>query len=675
MAFDPDAYLAKKSANTTPAGYGARPDGTPKGSGYLGEIQLPGGSVATEYSVQSEAVRQGGQRIDFPTLVPTLTPQEVELMRTKIIPGRMEIPEPIMQKAIAHARSRLSQGKSPFADAAPAAFDPDAYLAKKAAPAEQAPNPTEGMGTGELMAAGAGKAVTDLGRGAQQTGLQIAEGLQGIEDTPLKYIPTAALMQWVAEKSAGDKPAIQQKQAEIQGQIDEAAVRDAPLMETGAGKAGYIGGSVAAAAPTMFIPGVNTYTGAATVGALTGGLQPTTTEEGDTLTAKAKNTVIGGVAGMAGQAVGQGIGAIARSYAARKATEKAAQKAAGTIKDATAKSAQKAGYTIPPVQVNPTAANRLLEGFAGKITTGQSASIKNQSVTNNLVKKAIGLAPDEQLTPQALSAVRAEAGKAYEAIRGAGVLQADAQYADDLAKIVSKYQGAGKDFPELAKNEIADSVEMINKQGFDSSSALDAVAILRDKADKAFRGGDKAFGKAYKQMADAMEGVMERNIAAAGDDAAQLLNDFRQSRQLIAKTYTIESALNASTGNVNAKKLAQMLAKGKPLSGEIKQAAQFAQAFPKAAEEITSSMPGVSPLDYATAGIGAAASGNPGLLASIMGRPVVRGTILSQPYQRMMVNPPTYGPNMLEQSANLLDSKAVNALLRMAPGSAYAAEK
>lgn len=97
------------------ASYGNRPDGSAKGSGWLGELKLPDGGVATEYTMQSQAVQKDGKQVDFPTLVPTLTPAEVDLMVTDIIPNKKPIPEAIIQKAIAHAKSRLAKGESLFA--------------------------------------------------------------------------------------------------------------------------------------------------------------------------------------------------------------------------------------------------------------------------------------------------------------------------------------------------------------------------------------------------------------------------------------------------------------------------------------------------------------------------------------------------------------------------------
>lgn len=90
--------------------FGTRQDGTPKGHGFLGVLGGRGnnmGQVMTEYTVGLEI---DGKEMDVPTLVPTLTPREVNM----VLNGRLN--ETIMQKAADHARSRLQQGYSVFAD-------------------------------------------------------------------------------------------------------------------------------------------------------------------------------------------------------------------------------------------------------------------------------------------------------------------------------------------------------------------------------------------------------------------------------------------------------------------------------------------------------------------------------------------------------------------------------
>lgn len=86
--------------------------------------------------------------------------------------------------------------------------------------------------------------------------------------------------------------------------IKESRRLDAPLMETGSGKAGNILGTAALLAPTAFIPGANTMGGAAAIGAVTGALAPA---EG--IGEQVRNVGLGGVFGPLGVAGGRAIGA------------------------------------------------------------------------------------------------------------------------------------------------------------------------------------------------------------------------------------------------------------------------------------------------------------------------------------------------------------------------------
>ena len=89
--------------------WGARADGTEKGDGYFGPLQMKdgSGSVATEISV---GVNIDGREMEVPTLVPTLTQAE----RDHLLSGRAPTQE-IVRKAAEHARGRIAAGKSPFA--------------------------------------------------------------------------------------------------------------------------------------------------------------------------------------------------------------------------------------------------------------------------------------------------------------------------------------------------------------------------------------------------------------------------------------------------------------------------------------------------------------------------------------------------------------------------------
>lgn len=88
-------------------GYGQRPDGSQKGEGFLGPLKAKDGSTMTEFSV---GVNIGGTEMDIPTFVPTLTKAELN----ELLSGK-DPSDAVVQKAVDHAKMRISEGKSPFA--------------------------------------------------------------------------------------------------------------------------------------------------------------------------------------------------------------------------------------------------------------------------------------------------------------------------------------------------------------------------------------------------------------------------------------------------------------------------------------------------------------------------------------------------------------------------------
>ncbi len=469
--------------------------------------------------------------------------------------------------------------------------------------------PTEGMGGTEKVLAGAVSKLGDWAQGAQQ----LVPGLISQEE-------------------------IQAKQA-----------LDAPLRNDPWGKAGAIVGAVGApVAAAMTLPGAATVGGGAAIGATMGLLEPVA--EGSVAAGKAIQSGIGGLLGGAGNKAGQVIGKKLVQRAANKAATAAASKVANATKDATTQAGQQLGYVVPPTHANPTMLNQMLEGAAGKLTTGQLAASKNQSITDAVAKRALGIADDQPLSLGAVEAVRKQAGQAYEALKSLpGKFATDAQYADDLALISQRNGILAQEFPELATKNVDEIVASFSKPEFSPAGTVEAIKKLRADARTMFKSDDpakKAAASAYRSIADAMEGVIERNLANSGDDA--LLTSFRSARELIAKAHTVEDALNEGTGHVIARKLGSQLAAGKPLSGELKQAAKFAQAYPKATQEVSSSMPGWSPLDLYGGGGLSIASSSPLPMLFPAARAAARHGILSAPYQAAMTAP-KYSAGGLEQ--------------------------
>jgi hypothetical protein len=307
---------------------------------------------------------------------------------------------------------------------------------------------------------------------------------------------------------------------------------------------------------------------------------------------------------------------------------------------AAAQKAREMGLVMPPSQVKPSFANRLLEGYAGKLTTAQNASAKNAPIINEVSAKALGLPPGTALSPEVLGDVRKGAGQAYEAIKGTGIVQPGQAYDKALDAIAAPYVTAAKGFPGAKPSPILEMVESLRSPEFDASSAVEMVKKLREDATKAYTTGDKATGKAIQAASGALEDTLEAHLKQIGQP--ELLDQFRDARQLIAKTYSVEGALNKTTGTVDARKLAGQIQRGKPLTGELRDIGEFAGRFPTAAKtpESMGSLPQTSPLDWGVGGVASMAHGNPlPLLATLLGRPIARGAALGNTVQNRMVSP------------------------------------
>jgi hypothetical protein len=305
-----------------------------------------------------------------------------------------------------------------------------------------------------------------------------------------------------------------------------------------------------------------------------------------------------------------------------------------TVRANTLANAQKEGLVVPPSSSNPTTINRLLESLGGKVATQQDASMRNQGVANALANKAIGRPQGALISEDALQTVRNNAyNQAYKPVKGIGTLRLDSKFAQQLDDTTATIDKVAKQFPKLANTQLSETIQSLKSQSIDSDVAVDTIAVLRDRAKDAYRQGDSEAGKAYKKVAKAFEDAIERSLTRRGKDAAKVLEDFRSGRQLIAKTHSIEDALNEGTGNVSMRKLAQQLGKGKPLSGELETMGRFGQAFPKAAQEITDSP--VNHLDMAFSAGVAGLSGNPAALAYPFSRQGARQLLLSQKGQKL----------------------------------------
>lgn len=300
--------------------------------------------------------------------------------------------------------------------------------------------------------------------------------------------------------------------------------------------------------------------------------------------------------------------------------------------------AQDAGMVFAPAEASPGVVNNLLEGIGGKIKTQQIASLKNAKSVDSLVRQELGLADNVPLDADTLTKLRRTAWKAYEDVRTAGRMEADADYISSLDQIKARYEGASKDFGDLAKSEVTDLVDGLKgARAFEADSAIDMIGILREKADKAFRQGDTNLAKANREAANALEDRIGRHLEETGADT-QLLQNFRNSRTLIAKSYVVEDAIQG--GKINPQKLAN----ADHLTGNLRLIRDAAQQFPKSMQNPSAigGVPSISPLGMGFTGGIAAILQNPAAFTALGIPPGMRQILTSRSYQQLMVKDPAY---------------------------------
>lgn len=190
---------------------------------------------------------------------------------------------------------------------------------------------------------------------------------------------------------------------------------------------------------------------------------------------------------------------------------------------------------------------------------------------------------------------------------------------------------------------------------FDAGNGLKMSQILRDEARIAFRSGDNGLGKAKREAAKAIEDQIERGLMQMGQDGKRLLEGFRAARKQIAKSHTIEDALEDGTNHVNASKI-----KGDYLDGKLEFISRMA-GNKQTGRSMQLPQSGfaapITALDaFGTAAMGAGGAG----LASVAlpaARVGAREAILARPVQRFMN--PNYDPSWLARGgAAALNNRA-----------------
>ena len=285
----------------------------------------------------------------------------------------------------------------------------------------------------------------------------------------------------------------------------------------------------------------------------------------------------------------------------------------------TLKKAREAGYVVAPSVVKPTIATNRIESAGGRAAVEQSATLRNQSVTNNLAAKALGLNEGTPLTPSVLDDVKKRAGAVF-------------QEADTLAPPSTMPW-----FPRFHETQLGTQLQKARAEAHEMwmTHKRTPHPDTRQAAEK------------LDKLAASIEGDIARIAQASGKP--EFVKQLKDARTLYAKASDVERAIIPGTGDVSAQAIGDLLkpSKKKFLAGELKTIGDFAKAFPKYSKNaVTTPNPSVSGTDALTAltmGTIGLSGQNPaaaltGFLPAL--RSPMRGLALSAPVQNRLIREP-----------------------------------
>jgi hypothetical protein len=397
------------------------------------------------------------------------------------------------------------------------------------------PNPTEGMGTFDRLAAGFGKSFVDGYEGVKQLGTSAARMMA--EANPAMY--------GVGVQRLRDTSTEQQAETAERRRLDE------PLMDTGAGMTGNITGTLAqflvpgmAARSTAIAPALlpRTLLGNAAQGAVIGSAQPVASE-GERL----KNAGFGLGGGFIGAAAPKVAGGAYRalSGAVGRPTLAGAEKRAAQV--IAAESSGLAGLSIPAPSKVPGVQRTLAEesldpGIARleRQMRGQTNTFQPIDTANNAARvKAIeGFAGDPSTIAAAEKARRQTTlpllGQAYTD-KGVDVGAIRKAVDDGIA------QNATRPSVAAAIRDVKTALDAAD----DGVSSLYGVRkyigdLLSGKA-----GTDKSYAKAASRELKEIQEVLDAKLAEKSPSFAQYLDEYRAGSKPINRMQTGQELLDS----------------------------------------------------------------------------------------------------------------------------------
>lgn len=241
--------------------------------------------------------------------------------------------------------------------------------------------------------------------------------------------------------------------------------------------------------------------------------------------------------------------------------------------------AQRLKIALNPADIDPSVSTRFLSAAAGP-RGPEALALANKPRVTEIAKGELGLDPATSLTGDAYKQARANLAAPYDAVRQLPTMVADQTTVKNLNELRKNDKIIGGEGVAKKVNKLVDDAVNKTQAGLTGSELLDNVRALRADAKKIYNNQNAtpkqvAVADANLAIANQLESMIESNIFNP-----KLLDQFRDARQKMARTYAYEGATDFNTGMVDVSKLARITSKDNALTGDIASLGKIAGNFP-----------------------------------------------------------------------------------------------
>lgn len=286
------------------------------------------------------------------------------------------------------------------------------------------------------------------------------------------------------------------KQGPSAQEVDALKLQDAPLMKTTGAKLGGVAADIVTGLPLAFVPGANTYKGAAIVGGLMGALDPVGT--GDS---RGTNTALGAAGGFAGQGVANGISRVLNPQINQQVKTLMAEGVSptpGQVLGGGWKALEDKATSIPIL--------------GGAIKSGQMRTIDdfNRAAYNRVLAPIGENAKDLPIGREGVAALGDKLSAKYDALLPTLKIKADSQYHAEMSSL----------------KQLASNLGPQQEQQFNS--------ILKNEVERRFSPNGGMAGETMKE-ADSSLGAQIRRLSGSSDANQRGLADALKETQAILR--------------------------------------------------------------------------------------------------------------------------------------------